>query len=173
MPCMHRQTEELAVLQAWPCLHDSWDKGVLHCAGRPRRVGAGTHCVGRGERHVSSRLRSLQCTKIAPNVQLLCMIMGLRHAGSTELRASRCNAAVPTRSTDGLLRPCAMRKPSCDDRHHSRCVQVNAACLDSVVRDIVDQPFHTVKHPEYGTIMRMLDVEVPFTISLASSTLDS
>ena len=136
-------------------------------------MGAGAHCVGRGELHASSLLRSLQCTNTAPNVQLLCMVMGLRHAGSTGLGGSRCNAAVPTRSTDGLLRPCAMRKPSTDGRHHSWCVQVNAAYLDSVVRDIVDQPFHTVKHPEYGTIMRMLDVEVPFTISLASSTADS
>ena len=136
-------------------------------------MGAGTHCVGRGELHVSSLLRSLQCPHVAPNIQLVCMIMGLRHAGSTELRASRCNAALPTGSTDGLLRPCAMRKPSSDGRHHSRCVQVNAAYLDSVVRDIVDQPFHTVKHPEYGTIMRLLDVEVPFTISLASSTASS
>lgn len=50
---------------------------------------------------------------------------------------------------------------------------MNAAYLDSVVRDIVDQPFHTVKHSEYGTIMRMLDEEVPFTISLASSTAES
>lgn len=42
--------------------------------------------------------------------------------------------------------------------------------MESTVRKIVEQPFHTVKHPEYGTIMRMLDAEVPFTISLAGRT---
>lgn len=35
------------------------------------------------------------------------------------------------------------------------------ADMDSVVGDIVGQPFHTLVHPEYGTVMRMLDVEVP------------
>ena len=40
------------------------------------------------------------------------------------------------------------------------------ADMDTVVGDIVGQPFHTLVHPEYGTVMRMLDVEVPFTITL-------
>ena len=49
-------------------------------------------------------------------------------------------------------------------------VKVAPADMESTVRKIVEQPFHTVKHPEYGTIMRMLDAEVPFTISLAGRT---
>ena len=50
-------------------------------------------------------------------------------------------------------------------------VKVVPADMDSTVRRIVEQPFHAVKHPEYGTIMRMLNAEVPFTISLASRTM--
>ena len=68
MPCMHRQTKVLAVLQAWPCLHDSWDKGVLHCAGGPPQMGAGTYCVGGGELDIFSVLKSLQCTVLPPTL---------------------------------------------------------------------------------------------------------
>ena len=46
-------------------------------------------------------------------------------------------------------------------------LQVNAADMDSVVMDIVRQPFHAVTHPEYGTVMRMLNTEVPFQLALA------
>ena len=46
-------------------------------------------------------------------------------------------------------------------------VQVSAADMDSVVMKIVGQPFHVVTHPDYGTVMRLLDIEVPFKISLA------
>ena len=46
-------------------------------------------------------------------------------------------------------------------------MQVSTADMDTSVQQIVDQAFHTVTHPEYGTVMRMLDAEVPFTISLA------
>lgn len=33
--------------------------------------------------------------------------------------------------------------------------------MDTSVQQIVDQAFHTVTHPEYGTVMRMLDAEGP------------
>ena len=38
---------------------------------------------------------------------------------------------------------------------------------------IVGQPFHGVTHPEYGTVMRLLDTEVPFTITLKGYLEDS
>lgn len=45
-------------------------------------------------------------------------------------------------------------------------VQVSAADMDTTVMDIVGQRFHAVTHPEYGTVMRMLNTEVPFRIAL-------
>ena len=39
--------------------------------------------------------------------------------------------------------------------------------MKRAVARLVEQPHHEVKHPEYGTLMRMLDSEVPFTIELA------
>lgn len=36
----------------------------------------------------------------------------------------------------------------------------------SVVDALLHQPFHTITHPTYGTIMRMMDVEEKFDISV-------
>ncbi|KAK9829611.1 hypothetical protein WJX72_006871 [[Myrmecia] bisecta] len=36
----------------------------------------------------------------------------------------------------------------------------------AAVTTILNQPFHQITHPQYGTVMRMLDTEVPFRISL-------
>ena len=52
-------------------------------------------------------------------------------------------------------------------------VQVSAADMDSVVMKIVGQPFHAVTHPDYGTVMRLLDVEVPFQVTLAGHSKSS
>ena len=30
--------------------------------------------------------------------------------------------------------------------------------------NMVQQPYHSVTHPDFGTVMRMLDVEIPFQI---------
>ncbi len=43
---------------------------------------------------------------------------------------------------------------------------MSAADMENAVMDIVGQPFHTVTHPEYGTVMRMLNIELPFQIAL-------
>ena len=31
-----------------------------------------------------------------------------------------------------------------------------------VLMKIVQQPYHSVTHPDFGTVMRMLDTEIPF-----------
>jgi hypothetical protein len=41
--------------------------------------------------------------------------------------------------------------------------------MDSTVAKLLQQPWHEYKHPEFGTIMRMLDAETPFSIGLAGS----
>ena len=46
-------------------------------------------------------------------------------------------------------------------------LQVDVADMGRAVARLIEQPHHEVKHPEYGTLMRMLDAEVPFTIELA------
>ena len=43
--------------------------------------------------------------------------------------------------------------------------------MDSVVLQVVGQPFHAVTHPDYGTVMRLLNAEVPFQIALAGQRL--
>lgn len=37
----------------------------------------------------------------------------------------------------------------------------------SIVDALLHQPFHTVTHPTYGTVMRMMDVEEKFDIGVA------
>ncbi|CAL5221657.1 g3884 [Coccomyxa viridis] len=49
---------------------------------------------------------------------------------------------------------------------HTVWGEVSAADMDTTVMDIVGQRFHAVTHPEYGTVMRMLNTEVPFRIAL-------
>lgn len=49
-------------------------------------------------------------------------------------------------------------------------MQVSAADMDSVVLQLVGQPFHAVTHPDYGTVMRLLNTEVPFQIAVAGQT---
>jgi hypothetical protein len=44
--------------------------------------------------------------------------------------------------------------------------QVDAKDMQGTVAAFLHLPFHEVKHPEFGTLMRMLDSEEPFTISL-------
>lgn len=41
------------------------------------------------------------------------------------------------------------------------------------VATFLQLPVHEVKHPEFGTIMRMLDSEEPFSISLAPDEVDA
>lgn len=43
--------------------------------------------------------------------------------------------------------------------------------MAATVARLVAQPYHEVKHAQYGTLMRMMDTEEPFTLSAAVSTL--
>ena len=43
--------------------------------------------------------------------------------------------------------------------------------MKTTVAWLVAQPYHEVKHAQYGTLMRMMDHEEPFTLSAAVSTL--
>ena len=49
--------------------------------------------------------------------------------------------------------------------------QVSERDMATTVAQLVAQPYHEVKHAQYGTLMRMMDAEVPFTLSAAVSTL--
>ncbi len=46
-------------------------------------------------------------------------------------------------------------------------VQVDKEDMEGTVASFLRLPHHQVKHPEFGTIMRILDREEPFTIALA------
>lgn len=47
------------------------------------------------------------------------------------------------------------------------CAQVDPKDMDKAVKKLLKQPWHEYRHPEFGTLMRMLDTEAPFTIGLA------
>ena len=48
------------------------------------------------------------------------------------------------------------------------CLQVKNM---SIVDALLLQPFHTITHPTYGTIMRMMDDEVAFDIGVEEHVL--
>lgn len=53
-----------------------------------------------------------------------------------------------------------------------RCpAQVPERDMASAVARLVAQAYHEVKHAQYGTLMRMMDREEPFTLSAGVSTL--
>ena len=43
--------------------------------------------------------------------------------------------------------------------------------MATLVARLVALPYHEVKHARYGTLMRMMDHEEPFTLSAVVSTL--
>lgn len=58
----------------------------------------------------------------------------------------------------------------CTKRQLSFLVQVSGYDMATTVAQLVGQPYHEVKHAQYGTLMRMMDKEQPFTISVKTST---
>ena len=53
------------------------------------------------------------------------------------------------------------------------CYQVDAEDMRGTVATFLRLPVHEVKHPEFGTVMRMLDSEEPFSIILASDAAEA
>jgi hypothetical protein len=41
--------------------------------------------------------------------------------------------------------------------------------MATAVAQLLGQPFHEVKHAQYGTLMRMMDSEEPFTLAVSSA----
>ncbi|CAL8468913.1 g8454 [Coccomyxa elongata] len=56
---------------------------------------------------------------------------------------------------------------------HTVWGEVDAEDMRGTVATFLRLPVHEVKHPEFGTIMRMLDSEEPFSISLASDAAEA
>ena len=52
-------------------------------------------------------------------------------------------------------------------------VQVDAEDMKGTVATFLRLPVHEVKHPEFGTLMRMLDSEEPFSIGLAKEATET
>ncbi len=47
--------------------------------------------------------------------------------------------------------------------------QVPERDMATAVAKLLAQPFHEVKHAQYGTLMRMMDSEEPFTLAVSSA----
>ena len=39
--------------------------------------------------------------------------------------------------------------------------------MNRAVKKLLEEPWHEFRHPEFGTLMRILDADAPFSISLA------
>jgi hypothetical protein len=52
-------------------------------------------------------------------------------------------------------------------------VQVDVEDMKGTVATFLKLPVHKVKHPEFGTLMRMLDSEESFSIALAKDSAET
>ena len=52
------------------------------------------------------------------------------------------------------------------------CICVLQVTNMSVIDALLHQPYHTIRHPTYGTIMRMMDIESSFDIAIQEHVLN-